>query len=374
MPLELVEEGRAIFCTQALRLRSRFETVPEPLRSHLVQQAHSWKEAVLPRSTPSEFNESLEELVKIPGFERFMLSRTSTELLKAAKQGSVVVLIGTEASCDAILRSEGFARPRLWWCPTGSFSFVPIHAAGEFRDGGECCSDYVVSSYAPTLRSLIDSRHSLQRIARNDMRLLLAAVPKGYIGNILPSTDEEVKVIGKWIPPSAIVPLSSSEDVDLPRDGVTMQTMLDNIPKATILHLACHGTQDTTNPLESGFIMRDKLLTISQLMSLSHPNAFLAFLSACETAKGDKNQPDQTVHLAAAMLFAGFKSIVATMWSMNDQDGPTVADAVYGQLFAGDSEYLNPNDIPYAVDAAVLKLKQAGIPPVRWAPYIHIGI
>jgi hypothetical protein len=28
-----------------------------------------------------------------------------------------------------------------------------------------------------------------------------------------------------------------------------------------------------------------------------------------------QNQPDQAIHLAAAMLFAGFKSVIATMWS-----------------------------------------------------------
>jgi CHAT domain-containing protein len=37
-------------------------------------------------------------------------------------------------------------------------------------------------------------------------------------------------------------------------------------------------------------------------------------MSACETAKGDQKQPDQVVHLAAAMLFAGFQSVVGTMW------------------------------------------------------------
>jgi CHAT domain-containing protein len=49
-------------------------------------------------------------------------------------------------------------------------------------------------------------------------------------------------------------------------------------------------------------------------MDLDLKDAFLAFLSACETAKGDKEQPDQTVDLAAAMLFVGFRSVIATMW------------------------------------------------------------
>jgi CHAT domain-containing protein len=60
--------------------------------------------------------------------------------------------------------------------------------------------------------------------------------------------------------------------------------------------------------------MSDELLTVSKLMALNLPNAFLAMLSACETAKGDAAQPDQVVHLAAAMLYVGFRSVVGTLW------------------------------------------------------------
>jgi CHAT domain-containing protein len=89
---------------------------------------------------------------------------------------------------------------------------------------------------------------------------------------------------------------------------------MTELPKASILHLACHGYQDMNEPLASGFIMQDKTLRVSDLMSLKLPHAFLACLSACETAKGDEKQRDQAIHLAATMLFVGFKSVVATMW------------------------------------------------------------
>ena len=49
------------------------------------------------------------------------------------------------------------------------------------------------------------------------------------------------------------------------------------------------------------------MLTAAKLMSLNLRKAFLEFMSACETAKSDKVQPDQAIHLACAMFFAGFK-------------------------------------------------------------------
>jgi CHAT domain-containing protein len=96
--------------------------------------------------------------------------------------------------------------------------------------------------------------------------------------------------------------------------AATVDRVMDRIQSAHFAHLACHGTQDVDNALESGFHLSDGKLTVSKLMILNLDKAWFAYLSACETAKGDEEQPDQVVHLAAAMLHAGFKSVVATMW------------------------------------------------------------
>jgi CHAT domain-containing protein len=55
-------------------------------------------------------------------------------------------------------------------------------------------------------------------------------------------------------------------------------------------------------------------LDVERLMGLNMEQPFLAFLSACEIAKGDQEYTDEVIHLSATMLFAGFKSVVATMW------------------------------------------------------------
>jgi CHAT domain-containing protein len=96
--------------------------------------------------------------------------------------------------------------------------------------------------------------------------------------------------------------------------GATVERVTDRIQSSHFVHLACHGTQDPDNALDSGFHLNNGKLTVSKLMTLNLDKAWFAYLSACETAKGDEEQPDQVVHLAAAMLHAGFKSVVATMW------------------------------------------------------------
>jgi CHAT domain-containing protein len=123
------------------------------------------------------------------------------------------------------------------------------------------------------------------------MKMLLAAVPKPcntQYGD-LPATVDEVRAVAANIPAAGLLSLPADEDA-LRGDtsGIRAQHLLDQLPQATILHLACHCVQDQNDPLKSGFVMADKILTIESLMSVPLPGAFLAFLSACETAKGDK--------------------------------------------------------------------------------------
>lgn len=59
---------------------------------------------------------------------------------------------------------------------------------------------------------------------------------------------------------------------------------------------------------------------------------------------------------------------------MNDADGPYVAKIVYKRLFEDDSEFLDRDTIPFALDEAARKLREDGIPAARWATYIHVGI
>ena len=90
--------------------------------------------------------------------------------------------------------------------------------------------------------------------------------------------------------------------------------VISHLPAISIAHFACHGQQNIQNPLESALLLQDGQLKVSQMMQESMPDASLAFLSACETAMGDENLPDEVIHLGSTLLFAGFRGVVATMW------------------------------------------------------------
>jgi hypothetical protein len=56
---------------------------------------------------------------------------------------------------------------------------------------------------------------------------------------------------------------------------------------------------------------------------------------------------------------------------MRDADGPKITKAFYNNLFANES--ITAEDIPYALDDAIAKLRDTGATPERWATFVHIG-
>jgi hypothetical protein len=57
---------------------------------------------------------------------------------------------------------------------------------------------------------------------------------------------------------------------------------------------------------------------------------------------------------------------------MSDADGPKMAKWFYEELLGND--IIDADDVAYALDAAVCKLRSEGLAPTRWAPFIHMGV
>jgi CHAT domain-containing protein len=125
---------------------------------------------------------------------------------------------------------------------------------------------------------------------------------------VLRYTLDELRKIEEHVSPEYLVRLG------VPEAAASVENVIRHLSGASIAHFACHGIQGRTNPLDSALILDDGPLPIPRIMKMYVPRASLVFLSACETAQGDANIPDEAMHLAGTMLFAGFRGAVATMW------------------------------------------------------------
>jgi CHAT domain-containing protein len=170
-------------------------------------------------------------------------------------------------------------------------------------------SDYCVSSYIPTLSALSKSHAEWRELSCDKLSGILAACRDSRGWSPLASVEREIELARMCFEQA------SASVLHLSSPNTSVQVLRGALEKqsAHILHLACHG-QQAEDALDSAFFLRDGKFSIQNLMSMHLPNAVLAFLSACQTARGSKDLPDQAVHLAASMLFCGFRSVVGTMW------------------------------------------------------------
>jgi len=147
------------------------------------------------------------------------------------------------------------------------------------------------------------------------------------------------------------------------------------------IHFACHASQDVKNPLMSGFYLHDGRLELSEIMKQNITNCELAFLSACQTSTGDEKLSDEAVHLAAGMLAVGYRSVVATMWSIKDEYGPIVAEGFYKELMENGTPSRRPGinsaNASRALHQTIQAIRQQvgdteqGL--LAWVPYVHFG-
>ncbi|CAE6524797.1 unnamed protein product [Rhizoctonia solani] len=260
--------------------------------------------------------------------------------------------------------------PHVTWCPTGIMTFLPLHAAGDYTSQSQPrVFDYVVSSYTPTLTALLSSN---PHVLNHDCRIIAIGQPdaKSHLGLYLaplPGTDKEL----------AFIKLHTADKLNysqLVGSDATTENVLEAMGQNEWVHLACHARQDINDPAKSCFFLHESTLDLATIARQLFKNKGLAFLSACQTATGDDKLPDEAAHLASCMLVVGYPSVIASMWSVKDDDAPFVADHVYGHLMSCQS--IANGEAALALHRAVANLREkVGIMKFeRWVQYIHMGL
>jgi len=270
--------------------------------------------------------------------------------------------------------------PRIWWCPTGPLAFLPIHAAGIYKQGkcipGQTLSEFAVSSYSPTVNVCYSSK-SADNSCNSLAGLLMISQPNTPGQARIPFARDEVEKIKNQIGMQGI-PSST-----LDGGNATISRVLESMEEFPCIHLACHASQHMETPLKSSIHLHDGPLKLSEIIKKNLHNANFAFLSACQTSKGDTNLPEEVVHLASGMLAAGYQSVVGTMWSVSDKHSPDLAEFFYKKLLV-DSDVMNEGPRIDGCRAAqalhdatkCLQEKVSGSSNsfLAWVPYIHLGI
>jgi len=164
----------------------------------------------------------------------------------------------------------------------------------------------------------------------------------------------------------------------LDNENATVNRVLEAMEKFPCIHLACHASQHAETPLKSSIHLHDGPLELSEIMKKNLRNAEFAFLSACQTSKGDVKLPEEVVHLASGMLAAGYRSVVGTMWSVLDKHGPELAEYFYEKFLEDKGQRIDGSRAARALHDATKRLREnvsgSAYSFLAWVPYVHIGI
>jgi CHAT domain-containing protein len=107
-----------------------------------------------------------------------------------------------------------------------------------------------------------------------------------------------------------------------------------------VIHIAAHGVSSEAEPdraalvLAAGAPSEDGLWQAREIRR-SRLNADVVVLSACETGTGRLAGQEGIMNLARAFLTAGAKSVVASLWEVDDRSTATLMESFYGHLAAG---------------------------------------
>ncbi|KAG2362773.1 CHAT domain-containing protein [Suillus spraguei] len=276
---------------------------------------------------------------------------------------------------------------RIWLCPTADFTSIPLHAAHPFLtkpDGSgkePCLEDLYICSYAPTLSALVRSRQMMKKRARPSFVAIGQGQPRAGESKELLAVDSEIELVRELVPAMVnrttisgdvqqLVPVTVNRTT-ISGDAATRAGALQALEENNWVHLACHGKQDPEQPYNSHFVMKDEPITLLDIMEKDIPYAEFAFLSACHTAVGDKETPDEVIHLAAGLQFSGFKSVIGTLWEVNDAFVEHVVKAFYENMFKGG--VMDCTKAAWALNRATHAVKTK-VPLEQRMVFVHIGV
>ena len=321
-------------------------------------------------STPSGFSRRASELMNdlLRTRKEKGLDSDEYDLTLASVLSSLYELVGKPV-IERLRKLKVPEKSRVWWCPTGPFCSLPLHAMGPIpTDNGkeQYFSDLYIPSYTPTLSALIESRQRGSLFDASDNpkpSILLVAQP-----DTLPGAFGEIKAIE-----ATKTPVKS-----LISAMATPKTVIEGLRDHRFAHFVCHGSLETDKPFDASLELHKANLTLLEIVRSQLPAAEFAFLSACHTAELTAGSvADEGLHLAAAMQYCGFRSVVGTMWAMADTDGADLSRRFYKALF---TDKADQNEVPYhersarALQIAVRKLrKKRGMSLERWVNFVHYG-
>src|SRR5262249_27623393 len=305
--LEYVLSSPRSFCLMITREGSRIVTLPA--RDSIEKPTLPYLKAITSKGTSVEIARQLFESLLKP-----LPNLAAKSKLIIVRDGQLHLL-----PFDALVDGTGAYVAR-----THTIAYAPSASAWHLLKS---------RSTSPPERTLL----GVGGVPYNDK--MIAALTRGYgpdgLGN-LPGSADEIRVAAGTLG-------AATDDVLLGSAATESAFKKSRLELYRIVHLAVHGMANQERPDQAALILlsdpaagEDGILQATEVLQL-RTNADLVVLSACETATGRLQGAEGIANLARAFLLSGARSVVATLWQIDDTFSSVMMRQFYKHLAAGKS-------------------------------------
>jgi CHAT domain-containing protein/predicted negative regulator of RcsB-dependent stress response len=276
---------------------------------------------------------------------KFRLAADYLRTFEKSLLGSIEAHLGElYTELMAPLRSRFSAR-HLVIVPHGILHYLPFHA---LFDGERYLADSFTISYAP-------SAGIFALCQRKPSRASGAPLVIGVPDSRAPFIQNEAESVSRALPNSELILGAEEGEAALREKGA----------ESRLIHIATHGQHRPDNPLFSGIRLGKSYLNLYDLYQL-RLNADLVTLSGCATGMNVVSAGDELLGLMRGLLHAGARSLLLTLWDVQDRTTADFMALFYRHLAA-------TADTSVALQDAMAELRAAHPHPYYWAPFVLVG-
>ena len=229
--------------------------------------------------------------------------------------------------------------------PHASLHYLPFHA---LFDGDRYLLDSFSVSYAPS--AAVFRLCQEQPSSASGPPLVL-----GIPDEKAPFIRDEVRAVAKILPAAELF-LGPHASLEILRaKGL----------RSCSIHIATHGSFRRDNPMFSGIRLGDGFLSLYDLYQLRLGCDLLA-LSGCATGLSVVASGDELLGLIRGLLSAGARSLLLTLWNVNDSTTAQFMTSFYTHWQSGSS-------LPSSLQSAAAEIRQTHPHPYFWAPFTLTG-
>ena len=147
----------------------------------------------------------------------------------------------------------------------------------------------------------------------------------------------------------------------------TKQQFLSSLNSASIMHLATHA--NANDAISPWIAFNDDKIELKELY-LTRNNADLVVLSACQTNTGQLAIGEGVMSLSRGFLQTGSKSIISSLWNVDDHSSSQIMSSFYEQLNDTNTkpEALRKAKLAYLENSSLSESS-----PYYWASIVLIG-